>query len=174
VALKLRRKPFAILKYLARNPNRLVTHQELTEAIWGKVSMSENVLRTHVYDIRDVLGEGIIETVVGRGYRFLLEVRAMDRTGRARVKPDAASQSSLVGREREIDELRGHLARSLERERQVVFLMGEPGIGKTALMDAILREAKVRFERSCRIHSTPRRWRGSSPSPSRGCGRWRS
>jgi DNA-binding response OmpR family regulator len=37
--LKLRRKPFAILKYLAMHPRRLVTQEELVEAVWGKVAM---------------------------------------------------------------------------------------------------------------------------------------
>jgi hypothetical protein len=33
--------------------------------------MSESLLRTHVRDLRRVLGEALIETVVGRGYRFV-------------------------------------------------------------------------------------------------------
>jgi DNA-binding response OmpR family regulator len=41
VELKLRRKPFAILKYLAMNPKRLVTQEELIEAMWGKLVVSE-------------------------------------------------------------------------------------------------------------------------------------
>jgi DNA-binding winged helix-turn-helix (wHTH) protein len=32
--------------------------------------MSESLLRTHVRELRRALGEGIIETVSGRGYRF--------------------------------------------------------------------------------------------------------
>ena len=46
--LKLRAKPFAILKYLAMHPRRLVTQEALIEAVWGKVAMSESLLRTHV------------------------------------------------------------------------------------------------------------------------------
>src|SRR5712671_6320972 len=74
VELKLRRKPFAILKYLAMNPKRLVTQDELIEAVWGKVVMSESLLRTHVRDVRSVLGDDVIDTVTGRGYRFVAEV----------------------------------------------------------------------------------------------------
>src|SRR3954466_7000330 len=50
--LSLRRKPFAILKHLVERPQRLVTHNELVEAVWGKVVISESLLRTHVRDLR--------------------------------------------------------------------------------------------------------------------------
>src|ERR1700741_3472952 len=77
VELKLRRKPFAILKYLAMNPKRLVTQDELIAAVWGKVVMSESLLRTHVRDVRSVVGDAVIETVIGRGYRFVPDVREL-------------------------------------------------------------------------------------------------
>src|SRR5438128_355857 len=60
--LKLRRKPFAILKYLATHPKRLVTQDDLIEAVWGKVVISESLLRTHMRDLRQVIGDSIIET----------------------------------------------------------------------------------------------------------------
>ena len=50
--LKVRRKPFAILKYLTANPRHLVTQEELVEAVWGKIAMSESLLRTHVSELR--------------------------------------------------------------------------------------------------------------------------
>jgi DNA-binding winged helix-turn-helix (wHTH) protein len=71
--MHLRRKPFAILKVLARRPRQIVTQDEIVEAAWGDVTMSPSLLRTHMRDLRQVLGEDVVETVVGRGYRFLLE-----------------------------------------------------------------------------------------------------
>ena len=74
--VQLRRKPFAILRLLVQNPKRLVTHAEIVEAVWGgKVAMSDSLLRNHVSDLRNVVGEGVVETVVGRGYRFLPEIQ---------------------------------------------------------------------------------------------------
>lgn len=73
VELRLRRKPFSILKYLARRPQQIVTQAEIVDAVWGDVSTSQSLLRTHMRDLRQVLGEDVVETVVGRGYRFLLE-----------------------------------------------------------------------------------------------------
>jgi DNA-binding winged helix-turn-helix (wHTH) protein len=73
--LPLRRKPFAILRYLAQRPRRLITHAELVEGVWGRdTAMSESLLRTHMRDLRRALGEAVIETVVGRGYRFVAAV----------------------------------------------------------------------------------------------------
>src|SRR5580692_4587064 len=76
--LRLRPKPFAILRYLARHPRRLVTRSEIVDAVWGKIAMSESLVRTHVSDLRHVLGEDVIETVVGRGYRLLADVSEID------------------------------------------------------------------------------------------------
>jgi DNA-binding winged helix-turn-helix (wHTH) protein len=71
--IPLRRKPFAILRYFVEHPQRLVTHDELVEAVWGKIAMSESLLRTHVASCARRSG-GIVETVVGRGYRFVPKV----------------------------------------------------------------------------------------------------
>src|SRR5262245_42779610 len=72
--LTLRRKPFAILRYLASNPHRLVTHEELLQHVWSGAVVSESAVRTHLHELRQVLGEGVIETVIGRGYRFVAEL----------------------------------------------------------------------------------------------------
>ncbi len=68
--LRLRRKEFAVLRHLAQNPRRLITHSEIVAAVWGNLAMSESLLRTHVREVRRVIGKGVIETVVGRGYRL--------------------------------------------------------------------------------------------------------
>jgi len=49
---------------------------------------------------------------------------------------------SLVGRESELSILNKCWQRALNGERQIVFVTGEPGIGKTALVDAFLRGVK--------------------------------
>ncbi|HEV8712202.1 MAG TPA: AAA family ATPase, partial [Candidatus Binatia bacterium] len=50
----------------------------------------------------------------------------------------------VVGREVELAHLHGWLERALAGERQVVFVTGEPGIGKTTLVDAFLHHAVAR------------------------------
>jgi DNA-binding winged helix-turn-helix (wHTH) protein len=87
--LHLRPKPFAILRYLTEHPRRLVTQSEIVDAVWGKIAMSESVLRTHMHNLRHVLGKDVIETVVGRGYRFLADVSEID---------DARNGKGLAGK----------------------------------------------------------------------------
>jgi DNA-binding winged helix-turn-helix (wHTH) protein len=76
--LRLSPKPFAILLYLMQHPKRLVTQAEIVDAVWGTVAMSASVLRSHIYHLRHALGENLIETVAGRGYRFLADVSEVD------------------------------------------------------------------------------------------------
>src|SRR4051794_32050721 len=71
--ITLRRKPFAVLAYLSANPRRLVTHQEIVDHVWGGAAVSDSAVRTHLHELRQVLGEGLIETVIGRGYRFTVQ-----------------------------------------------------------------------------------------------------
>jgi DNA-binding winged helix-turn-helix (wHTH) protein/tetratricopeptide (TPR) repeat protein len=142
--VKLRRKPFAILKYLATHPRRLVTQEELIEAVWGKVAMSESLLRTHVRAVRQALGDDtLIETVTRRGYRFLSDVQELREDLLRSAAPDLGHEviPTLVGRSAELGALRTHLEAALQSRRQMVFVTGDPGIGKTALVEALLRDA---------------------------------
>jgi TolB-like protein/DNA-binding winged helix-turn-helix (wHTH) protein len=72
-------KSLAFLRTLMRNPQMLVTKEELFDAVWPGVIVSESVLTTAVKEVRKVLGDDarnprFVETVHGRGYRFLLPV----------------------------------------------------------------------------------------------------
>jgi len=74
--IALRPKTFAIVRYLAEHPGRLVTKDELLHAVWGDTLVSEDGLRDYLREIRYALGDDaeaprFIETVRGRGYRFL-------------------------------------------------------------------------------------------------------
>jgi predicted ATPase len=136
VELKLRRKPFEILRFLTANALRLVTQGEIVEAVWGKNAISESLLRTHLGEVRRILGEGAIETVVGRGYRFVFAVEA--EKGPIEIHGGAAP-ANLVGRSEEMDFLR-HAFETALRERTVLFVTGDPGIGKSTIVDALLAE----------------------------------
>lgn len=74
--IALRPKTFAILRYLVEHPGRLVTKEELLHAVWGETQVSEDGLRDYLREIRQALGDDattprFVETVRGRGYRFL-------------------------------------------------------------------------------------------------------
>ena len=50
----------------------------------------------------------------------------------------------MVGRETELAQLHRWLATALHGERQIVFVTGEPGIGKTTLVEAFLSQLGAR------------------------------
>lgn len=69
-------KPFAVLCQLARNAPRLVTKEELLDAVWGHRHVSESVLKTAINLLRTQLGDDpkmprYIETANRRGYRCI-------------------------------------------------------------------------------------------------------
>src|SRR5258708_20681395 len=127
---QVRRKPFAIVGYLVQHPQRLVTRGELMDAVGGgKHAMSESLLRTHLSDLRHVLGEGVVETVVGRGYRFVPEVKRLNleawRAG-ARI-PTRRAGSVVAGRDAELDLVCAALLSARGRRGASVFVTGGGG-----------------------------------------------
>ena len=67
-------RAFDVLLWLIEHRDRLVTKQELLEAVWPGLVVEENNLSVQVSTLRKVLGAGAIVTVAGRGYRFAAEV----------------------------------------------------------------------------------------------------
>src|SRR5712691_7996017 len=147
-ALKLTPTAFALLHYLAAHPGRLLTKNELLEALWPETAVTEGVLTTHVRQIRQALGDEAkvpryIETVHRRGYRWIAKAVSRQYPVGSGQKSQPASSSqhptaSFVGRETELGQLHNWLDKALRGERQIVFVTGEPGIGKTTVVDAFL------------------------------------
>src|SRR5882757_977206 len=52
-------KSFDVLRHLAENAGRLVTHGELLEALWPDVHVQPEVLKSHILAIRTALGDTI-------------------------------------------------------------------------------------------------------------------
>lgn len=69
-----------LLLFLARHPGRLVTRDELVEAVWHGRIVSEATIASRIKAARRAIGDDgtaqrLIATVHGRGFRFLAEVR---------------------------------------------------------------------------------------------------
>jgi TolB-like protein/tetratricopeptide (TPR) repeat protein len=102
----LRPKAYALLRFLAANPNRLIPQAEVMQAVWHHQYLSDGLLRGYVRELRSALGDDakaprFIETASGRGYRFLAEVSlaapppAAERTVKA-VSEDPGRPSIAV------------------------------------------------------------------------------
>ena len=131
-------KAFAVLRRLVEDGGQLVTKKELLRAGWADTHVTDGVLRVSILEIRRTLGDDpaaprFIETVSRRGYRFIAP-----RTRSARVAPAAPPRGALVGREHVLAQLEDRLEHARRGERQVVFVSGEAGIGKTSVLEAFL------------------------------------
>jgi predicted ATPase/DNA-binding winged helix-turn-helix (wHTH) protein len=139
-------KPFSVLRYLVENPQRLVTHDELLEALWPQTYVQPQVLRTYVLELRKVLGDDagnarFIQTVPKRGYRFISLVSDVSHSAAGyEAKAGPPQPSGLAGRVAEIETLYRLMDTVGQGERQMLFITGEAGIGKTALVDAFCRQ----------------------------------
>ncbi len=137
----LRPRPMAVLRYLAEHPGRVVAKGELRQHVWGDTHVTDTVLRVCVREIRAALGDvasapQYIETVGQEGYRFL-------GGGDLELSPPPAP-GPIVGRQREVEHLQGWFHRAANSQRQLVFISGEAGIGKTTAVDLLLGRLTVR------------------------------
>ena len=138
--------PFTLLCVLARQPGSLVTKDALLDAVWGHRFVSDSVLKTAISDLRKVLGDDpkrprYIETVSRRGYRFIAPPSsAPSRPPISATVPAAGAHSSppFIGRADEVSRLQRAWERADGGQRAVVWLAGEPGIGKTTLIEHFL------------------------------------
>lgn len=171
-AISLRPKVFAVLKYLIEHKGQLITKKEFVEKVWPDAFVTDAVLKDSIRQLRAALEDDVkspryIETAHRRGYRFIGQIskdQTPDSFPQNLAEGYSASSTSgfdnyrfntepwaaeMVGRESELSQMRGWLEKMLGGERQIVFVTGEPGIGKTTLVEAFIREALS--ERNIRI-----------------------
>jgi TolB-like protein len=71
---------FDLLLYLIRNRHRVVSKDDLVEALWGGRIVSESTLASHINAVRTAIGDSgdnqrLIRTVTRKGFRFVGEVK---------------------------------------------------------------------------------------------------
>jgi predicted ATPase len=131
-------KAFAVLEYLVEHAGSLVTQEELLERVWRDRMVEPQAVKKRILDVRNALGDDprnpqFIETVPKRGYRFIAPVS--EHIESSPTTPLRAARGTLAGRNRALRELHEGLAQANTGERQIIFITGEAGIGKTALAD---------------------------------------
>ncbi len=135
--LALKPKSFAVLRTLVEHPQQLVTKEALLNTHWGDVSVGDAVLKTCIGEIRQALGDAagkpkFIATVHRRGYRFVVTPTPTPSTS------GQQAAHRLVGRDSELTRLKGWWEEAQQGTRQLIFVTGEPGIGKTSVVNAFL------------------------------------
>ena len=136
-------KAFDVLRYLVEHSGRIVSQDEILEAIWHETYVNPEVVKKHIREIRKVLGDQpdqpvFIATFPKRGYQFVAAVRDENASF------GADTLGIMVGRETALAELDSRLEKAVRGQRQVVFVTGEAGIGKTTLVDVFHQRAARR------------------------------
>jgi predicted ATPase/DNA-binding winged helix-turn-helix (wHTH) protein len=162
--IKIEPQVFNVLAYLIQHRDRVITKEELLERLWPGRFVGEATLTSRLTAARRAIGDRgreqrLIQTAHGRGYRFIapVEERSAEAPGHmgqplfthdSAVPNTVAPPSGLmasrsvqaVGRETELVQLQRWLQRALGGSRQLVFVTGEAGLGKTTLVETFLRE----------------------------------
>ena len=132
-----------VLAYLVRHRDRVVPRAELLDQIWGSRFVTDSALASRVKAARRAVGDSgreqaVIRTVHGRGYQFLAPVQEQVQA------PDAPAPAlggvAPIGREAELERLGELYELAGQGRRQVVLVTGEPGIGKSTLVEAFAGE----------------------------------
>ncbi len=152
--IAVRPRPFAVLEYLVEHPGRLISHDEILDALWPETFVQPQVLRTYMLDLRKALGDDAgepkyIETLPKRGYQFIATVTEYTAQKAQATAEDRDADSApvtaaaLTGRDAELARLRAEFRNASGGHRRVVWVTGETGIGKTTLVDAFCGELEA-------------------------------
>ncbi len=142
--IRLRPKTFAVLRYLVEHPGRVVSKADLLQAVWAETAVSDGVLRGCISELRKALHDSaqtprFLETIPRWGWRFIEKLRVSDHMrSDPESLPPGHSFPVIVGREAELRQLYAWLQKARRGERQTVFVTGEPGIGKTTVVEAFV------------------------------------
>jgi DNA-binding winged helix-turn-helix (wHTH) protein/predicted ATPase len=101
-SVELRPKSFALLRYLVENAGRLVSKDELIDAVWGNVAVTDVSLARCVSDVRLALrdhSQKIIRTVPRRGYLF---AETVTEAAAPAITPSETQLSRYPGESRQL------------------------------------------------------------------------
>ena len=135
--------PFAVLCALVRQPGALLTTNALLDEVWGHQFVTDSVLRTAISELRTALDDDarkprFIATVSRRGYRFIAAPSAIPAA--PSVQPSVSSVAvahvpHFIGRQGPLSRLRRAWDIACSGKRAIVWVAGEPGVGKTTLIE---------------------------------------
>ena len=157
--IALQPKMLDLLRYLIEQRERVVSKEELLQALWPGEHVNDSAVAWTVSHVRTALGQGRgekrpIETIHGRGYRFRADVsvETAGRTLAPAAEPTATTAQStpparsrpFVGREDVMRRLEAMLSDAKQGRGRLCLLSGEAGIGKTRSAEELMARAEQR------------------------------
>jgi predicted ATPase len=151
VVVSVERRVFDLILYLVKNASRVITKSELLSSVWDGRHVAEGSLSVAITAARRALGDDaetqrVIRTCRGRGYQFVSPCTVQHGVSSSGDRDREVLESPnliLIGREAEIAVLSEAADRLQQGHSTVLLLSGEPGIGKTRLLDEFFRLANA-------------------------------
>ena len=149
--LNIEPKAFRVLLFLLHNPQKLITKDELLNAIWGDTAVTEGSLSRSIWLLRSVLGDDIrrpryIETVPTVGYRFVAAVEEQVESSESAIAPVAPGEN-----EPPETAVPGQRTKTLSRRR--IWMSTTALMLMLILLAGIARSVFSHRARAPRIHS---------------------
>jgi predicted ATPase len=147
-------KVMDVLVFLARQSGETISREELLRTVWPNTFVSDDALTRCISELRRVFEDDarephFIETIPKRGYRVVASVEFVSeqsipapRGSRVGSQFPSTPRHS-VGRNRERTELAAAFASAARGQGLLVCVTGEPGIGKTTLVEDFLAELQA-------------------------------
>ena len=156
-AISLRPKAFAVLRLLVERSGQLVTKHQVLDTVWPGTFVGDAVLKDSIRQLREALGDDassppiskrhiVADTDLLRQFQKTLPPAVPatgtcdpgGRAGAGRCFPASFDTIGALGRETELAKMRDWLQHAIRGERQIVFVTGEAGMGKTTFLQAFL------------------------------------
>jgi DNA-binding winged helix-turn-helix (wHTH) protein len=153
--VQLEPKMMDVLVRLARDPGSVVSRDDLIDAVWPEVFISESVLTRAIAGLRRALGDDarsprFIETISKRGYRLVGSEPAPQQGSTFSPSVEVPGGSYVVGQWVRAEGFYGRaaqLAEVLDGPRNGFWVVGTRRRGKTSFLKQLEHVAKVRPER---------------------------
>ena len=129
-------KAAAVLTCLIENAGNLVSHEQLLDHVWPETFVQPEAIKVYIFELRRAMGDtaktpDFIETIPRRGYR--LKNPPMECVPKQTNRPPDGKH--LVGRHDELGMMLGCFSGASHGTSQTVFVSGDAGIGKTAMVE---------------------------------------
>src|SRR6266404_9604098 len=123
--VRLTRRAFDVLRYLVEHAERLVTQDEILEALWPETYVNPEVIKQYIRGIRKALGDdpekpSYIENFPRWGYQFIAPV-----SDESAAASPSFSPKGIVGRKTALAELGSRVAQTLAEAKLLRQILAE-------------------------------------------------